>query len=435
MQKMYNGPYNRKGYLALIMIFSFLAMIFLCLLIGFIDFSIRNKDAIIESIFPESPIFNLTFKKTISSYDRNYVDSFYEFKGRKEINEFSEVHISGAQNITKIYGHYFVYNKVERNFLDYLKEYSVGGGETCPNHYKKCGILNTQGRILCVPENEECPLNDFAISSSSNDANYNGYQNQKVIDSLENIYYFYYTNTKTDNKIITKFKLSKGYPCMLPTESSWIQVFSNEVEKDQDCKTDVGGKYRDEKKYVQINGNGITIKSLYKDNGIDINDADRVKIESTVNLYTRNFDYKTEGCTFNFISDLENEEKASNKIQIAIICLCGISAAFFIFLTIFSFIGCCCFPKLNFPWSFLIMYIYGFIEIIISIILSSRMHLKYTCDEEKFNNMINNDVNYNLDISLSYVLVMGIISVVFMGSSLIFFFCLKKNSTLYSNLN
>ena len=29
---------------------------------------------------------------------------------------------------------------------------------------KKCGILNSNGRILCLLKEENCPLNDFFIS-------------------------------------------------------------------------------------------------------------------------------------------------------------------------------------------------------------------------------------------------------------------------------
>ena len=40
---------------------------------------------------------------------------------------------------------------------DYLLQHS---GSSCEAKYKKCGILDTMGNIMCIPEADECPIND-----------------------------------------------------------------------------------------------------------------------------------------------------------------------------------------------------------------------------------------------------------------------------------
>ena len=77
------------------------------------------------------------------------------------------------KNISKIYNKKFSYKKDERSFFEYNNDYSVDVGENCKDSYKKCGILNTEGRILCLPNDEECPLNDFVIAHTNKESDYN----------------------------------------------------------------------------------------------------------------------------------------------------------------------------------------------------------------------------------------------------------------------
>ena len=152
-------------------------------------------------------------------------------------------------------------------------------------NYKKCGILNNKGRILCLPEEEECPLNGFAISENIDDSKYIGYSRATVKDSdLNKDYYFYYTNSNINGNIITNFKLSNGYPCAMSYEKSWITIFSNEANKNPICKTTVEGKLRNEN-YIKIEGSDISLKNLYKDNEISYTGSETDLDKIVVNLY------------------------------------------------------------------------------------------------------------------------------------------------------
>ena len=80
-------------------------------------------------------------------------------------------------------------------------------------NYKKCGILDTLGNIMCIPETDECPINDLVIDESSKMDEYinKSYKVGYLNDIAQN-YYIYYRNNQTDNEIIAKIKASNETP-------------------------------------------------------------------------------------------------------------------------------------------------------------------------------------------------------------------------------
>ena len=81
------------------------------------------------------------------------------------------------------------------------------------NYYKKCGILDTYGNKMCIPNDDECPINEILVDLETNKDDYKlqGYQ-IAYFDNLTEGYVIYYTNTKTDNPIISKIKFSDEIP-------------------------------------------------------------------------------------------------------------------------------------------------------------------------------------------------------------------------------
>ena len=88
----------------------------------------------------------------------------------------------------------------------YLLEHSH---KPCEENYKKCGNLDTLGNIMCIPENDDCPINDVKIdlTSKSNEYISNEYK-MAYINNLPEGYSIYYTNKETENNIIVKFKFT-----------------------------------------------------------------------------------------------------------------------------------------------------------------------------------------------------------------------------------
>ena len=93
-----------------------------------------------------------------------------------------------------------VYNK---NYK-YLLEHS--STSKCKENYKKCGILDSMGNIMCIPNEDQCPINDLIVDSRNNQNN--------LLNSKYNVCYpeflksnneaLYSSNKATDKGIIIK---------------------------------------------------------------------------------------------------------------------------------------------------------------------------------------------------------------------------------------
>ena len=96
-----------------------------------------------------------------------------------------------------------------QNYESLLKH----SAEKCEVNYKKCGILDTYGNIMCIPKNDECPINDIKVDlcSKLNDYISKGYR-VAYLKEIQEEYCLYYTNTKINNEIIVKMKISDEIP-------------------------------------------------------------------------------------------------------------------------------------------------------------------------------------------------------------------------------
>ena len=103
-------------------------------------------------------------------------------------------------------------NEYHQNYESLLKH----SRKKCEENYKKCGILDTYGNIICIPIIEECPINDMIVDLSSKNNEYfsKGYKSIQLKD-LPKDYVLYYTNRKTDNEIIVKYIFSDEIPKMI----------------------------------------------------------------------------------------------------------------------------------------------------------------------------------------------------------------------------
>ena len=412
-------------FITLIIITGTICFLFHFILIFVINLSFSKIEEIKNMLNGETPIYDLSFDD-IKKNNLNYIESFYEWQGRvRSIEGMStESIIEVPKNISKIYQNYFLFKNDSRNYFDYLKDFSVEKDEECKTNYKKCGILNTDGRILCLPNEENCPLNSFAISTINNDPNYLGYQSYKVTDFISgDEYYFYYTNTKINEKIITNFKLSYGLPCMLETERSWISILSLEKEENPTCKTEINGKLRDDR-YIQVNGGIISLKSLYFDN--DIGKEETITEDMTVELYTRNFVNINEKCYYQFLEDIEKENDYFKVINIIIKVLSSIISVL-LFSLIIYFILKCKSCILQIYKTFIIVPIIGIILTILEFILSFiKKRIKYECSDEAYNTKINNIINNDYSQGHLKFLFLGIPSLIVLVLNLIFCICLFK---------
>ena len=116
------------------------------------------------------------------------------------------------------------YNQNYENLLKHSKE-------PCENNYKKCGILDTLGNIMCIPENEQCPINEVIVDLISKNNEYISRDYKAIhLENLPNGYAIYYTNNAIDKEIITKLDFFDNPPKYI-SENNFI--FDEETYKSE----------------------------------------------------------------------------------------------------------------------------------------------------------------------------------------------------------
>ena len=406
---------NKGCYQFFIIFISVYILAFQSLLIAFAENNFHPEE--IETfVLSERPLFDFEIGQNEFIGKKNI--TFFEFKGREK-RDGNKTITYDEKSFTKIYGYKFLYNGKDRNYFDYKNKYSVSSGQNCPSNYKKCGILDSKGRILCLPNEEQCPLNGFGISKIENDSLFPDYDVKKADYDI----YFYFTNKATENKIITEFKLSYGFPCAKATENHWIQYYSNEVTQDYSCITKINGNYESQR-YSQVQTEGIDIFTLYQDNGLLEEPMYGFDYEEKVYLYVRNYNEMDESCVQGFLDDLENENKYYDSVFKTIRVLTAISLACTIALSIYIFTTCACCCNVTFNGLAMIIPIYGMIVNIVTIGVINKERIRYKCQLEGFNETIDDlvDEQYN-----NYLInfIMSIISLVLYSLVFVMTLCLK----------
>jgi len=137
------------------------------------------------------------------------------------------------------------YNQEEYSAFGYLYflNNSVYENEDCKEGYQKCGKLDDKGNYLCIPEGEECPINDIIFSEIELP---NLLEENYTYIYLDNIY-VYYTNEKKDKPVIVKLKVSEKKVCQYKAyhHTDYPQyILDNDIDK-YDCKFKINGTIYD----------------------------------------------------------------------------------------------------------------------------------------------------------------------------------------------
>ena len=119
----------------------------------------------------------------------------------------------------------------------------VHSGEKCEEHYKKCGILDSLGNIMCIPENDTCPINELKVDLVSNNNLYEskGFQsiplvNLSDLSDLSEGYVLYYTNNAVEKEIITKLLFSNETPLYINQDNFIFdyETYEDSLKKETD---------------------------------------------------------------------------------------------------------------------------------------------------------------------------------------------------------
>ena len=374
-----------------------------------------------DLILSERPLFDFEISQNDISGKTNI--TFFEYKGRK-VYYGNRADTVDKTNFTKIYKHKFFYNGKDRNYFDYKNKYSVQSSEDCPTNHKKCGILDSTGRILCLPNDEECPLNGFKITET-NDNPFSGVTEfeQKIVSYDDDVdHYIWYTNKNYNGKIITEFKLSKGAPCAKSSEISWHEYYQNEVEGYYGCKTSIDGSTTSTR-YTKVNEAGINMKQLYKDNGLT-NEPNYPYFNgdtTTVDLYARNYNEIDEICVDKFLGDFEDDKKYFDKaFKISrALSLIGLILILALFIYILTTCSCCC--NLTYHGIVIIIPIYGLVANIVIISIMNKAEIKYKCQIEGSNSELDDEMDKQYGNNLTNI-IFSILNIA--GYSIVFLFAI-----------
>ena len=192
---------------------------------------------------------------------------------------------------TKINSNYICVKKSNITYIDLMKSNQIlPKDKECPKNYIKCGIIDTLENILCIPNNETCPIKLNDIINKNNEI-----------------------NSTIDDQILSIFKLNENItPCIDPAEKTWRSY--NILEEDKKCSTKIFGKLYDEK-YEKIYIINTTKKNLYIDNSIIDFYDNRTSLEETIYLYARcfiGFKQKTIDKYYNNYKNLISKQKVPN---------------------------------------------------------------------------------------------------------------------------
>ena len=128
-------------------------------------------------------------------------------------------------------------NQTKYYIDSYYKDYLIHSTKSeCEKNYKKCGILDSMGNIMCIPNSFLCPMNEIKTSLSENS---NIYEAGKYYN-----YTLYFTNQKINNSIITNITISNETLKYITTDNFIFDEFIYDMENGYHSYSD-GGRNND----------------------------------------------------------------------------------------------------------------------------------------------------------------------------------------------
>ena len=89
----------------------------------------------------------------------------------------------------------------------------ITDNDTCKKGYRKCGVLDTLGNILCIDELFDCPINQINVDLKAERNKYiNNGSKEIYSENLIYNYQFYYSNKSVNNNIIVSMLFSQNKP-------------------------------------------------------------------------------------------------------------------------------------------------------------------------------------------------------------------------------
>ena len=191
--------------------------------------------------------FNVAAKRISSKQIVYYLSKIATVKNIIKINHNS-----------KIFHNFNSEGNLEGITTKYNRLLNLTNGNECKKGYKKCGILDTLGNLLCIDNYFDCPINDLNVDLFQNKNNYTkkGYLNADLFQNKNNYtkkgykeiynenliynYKFYYSNESLDGNATVSLLFSDERPRYITTDNFIIDVaaFKDYYDSDLEVKND-----------------------------------------------------------------------------------------------------------------------------------------------------------------------------------------------------
>jgi hypothetical protein len=172
--------------------------------------------------------FNVAAKRISSKQIVYYLSKIATVKNIIKINHNS-----------KIFHNFNSEGNLEGITTKYNRLLNLTNGNECKKGYKKCGILDTLGNLLCIDNYFDCPINDLNADLFQNKNNYTkkGYK-EIYNENLIYNYKFYYSNESLDGNAIVSLLFSDERPRYITMDNFIIDVaaFKDHYDDELDPK-------------------------------------------------------------------------------------------------------------------------------------------------------------------------------------------------------
>ena len=327
-----------------------------------------------------------------------------------------------------------VKNKKELKYENLIRN-SVEYGNECKIGFKKCGLLDSNKRILCIENIVDCPINKIIINNDINSPNDYSYTTL----SLNKNKYLHYTNEAINNPIVVNISISLGNFCYDPYElnTHYPQYLLDNNFKRYFCSHQNNDMFFDNSSILI---DQIAKNQVYNENNIisfinELKGYPFFSLYENYGLYTRNY----YGIDFNCINNKKvnmNDIKYFNKwhnISKKLNILCIVLSTFIFVFGFFLCFNCISFPSVNFlsfsilNWIFILMEILILILGLISYLYLDRINFNFYCLEDVKGHqlsLIKNNLQLEKKINVIYIIISAII--IIMSIINVVFFALEK---------
>ena len=196
-------------------------------------------------------------------------------------NEYCKYYSNFTRKISILYNNRICKSKSFQYDYEYLLRNSIPSNDyqgipnECISDFKKCGYLDTKGHILCLPKDNDCPINMIEVSPENRD------YNLKL--EIEDNKYIYLKNDNNKN-IINSIIISENMPLIHEWDKMIKETYEDLEDEEKNKRRSING----EDFLLFDSKNGLSYQPLFVEGGpLNIN-VSHIKANNSIEGFNRN---------------------------------------------------------------------------------------------------------------------------------------------------